>query len=429
MLARLGRRPVVLAGVVIALTLPAAPPVAAHRAVVTPSASASPGTWDEGPGPALLTSPTARLAALTCEGDLDEAALDPVLLVPGTQVYARENWEPSYLPVLLERGHAVCLVDLPQFGTRDIQASSGYVATAIRAMAAMSDRDISIIGHSQGAFLPHVALRIWPDLSPHVEDVVGVAGVYDRGSNALRGRCRTSCTPVLHQLATGSAFLANIGKRRLPAGPAYTNIGSLGDRTVTPQPAANQQPRASSILIQDLCPGRVIPLSEHAMIIGDAAALALVLDALDHPGPASVARVDTGVCEIGEYPGFDSAAYIAVAALAELRAGTPSANEPRRYCRHQPTCRKPRLRGYLTTRPRYRVGGHRVTLRTTAELHGRIKIVLGGRTITRTVDPGPVTLRIRRPANRARLTIKTRPAYYRTWTIEHTRWIGRPEWS
>jgi triacylglycerol lipase len=163
-----------------------------------------------------------------------------VLLVHGTAVAPEENWGPTYLPVLLDRGHAACTVRLPDYATRDVQANTEYVVTAIRAMAAASSRRISIIGHSQGALLSHTALRMWSDLSPHVDDVIGLAGVYDRGSQDIAARCQSRCPRVLHQLAPGSAFLQDIARRALPTGPAYTNIGTIGDSTVTPQPAAHR---------------------------------------------------------------------------------------------------------------------------------------------------------------------------------------------
>ena len=142
----------------------------------------------------------------------------PVLLVPGTTLTPMENWAPTYLPVLLDRGHAVCLVRLPRYGTRDVQANVEYVATAISAMAQRSTRPISTIGLSQGALLPMAALRTWPGLAAHVDDVIGLAGVYERGSTELVRRCRTRCLPVLHQLATGSAYLTHIARKPSPRG-------------------------------------------------------------------------------------------------------------------------------------------------------------------------------------------------------------------
>jgi triacylglycerol lipase len=225
---------VVVAGLLtpLLLTVPSMPHASANKT----------GNSSEGPGPAMLSPRADRLDALSCSGDLDDARHAPVLLVPGTTLTPEQNWGPTYRPVLLDRGHAVCMVRLPAYATRDVQANIEYVATAIRTMAARASRKISIIGGSQGALLPQVALRTWPDLPAHVDDVIGVAGVYDRGSEELVRRCRSTCLPVLHQMATGSAFLSAIGRRPLPGGPSYTNIGTRGDQTVTPQPARTGSP-------------------------------------------------------------------------------------------------------------------------------------------------------------------------------------------
>ena len=371
----------------------------------------------------MLTPRSARLKSLTCYGDLDGADRAPVLLVPGTAVTASENWDPTYRPQLRDRGHAVCTVDLPHYATRDVQASSEYVATAVRVMAKRSTRKLSIIGHSQGALLAQVALRTWPDLSANVDDVIGLAGVYDRGSVEMARRCRTRCTPVLHQLAAGSSFLRRISKRPLPSGPSYTNIGALADLTVTPQPAANRQPGATSYMVQDVCPSRGVPISEHAMIVGDNAALALALDALHHPGVARLYRLDRDVCRTGNYPGFDSIAYLAVATLTQARASERTKSEPALYCRYRPTCRNPSLRGRLIASPRYDVGHRSVTIQTRALGPGRIVVRLGDRVLRTQVQPGPVAFRISRPGARSQLRVLTRPRYYTAYATEASRWI------
>ena len=398
-------------------------PVLATLIAVPPPSSAD-AHRPEGPGPAMLSAASLRTASLTCHGDLEQAPRAPVLLVPGTAMSAEENWGSTYLPVLLDRGHAVCLVELPDFATRDVQASSEYVATAIRLMARGSSRRIATIGHSQGAFLPLVALRTWPDLSVHVADVIGLAGVYDRGSSRLTARCANRCTPVMHQLAARSAFLRSIRRVPLPAGPSYTNVGTVGDETVTPQPVANHQRGARSIMLEGACPGRATPPLAHAMIVGDAVALGLVIDALGHPGPASASRLDPYLCEQGEYPGFDSARFIAAASNVSARTARGTRAEPPLYCRRRPSCRDPNLRGLLTARIRYDVRRRTVTVRTEAQVPGRLRISLGGRVIQRAVRPGPVTVQIRRPARRARLVVASRPRHYTVWATEGGRWLN-----
>ncbi len=380
---------------------------------------------DEGPGPAMLTSRSHRVESLACIGDLDGSPRPPVLLIPGTGQSPENNWGPTYLPVLRERGHSVCSVRLPVNGTRDVQANAEYVATAIRTMARRTDRQISTVGHSQGALLPMAALRTWPDLVAHVDDVIGLAGVYDRGSEDLDERCERRCVPVLHQLAAGSAYLRDLARRPLPAGPSYTNIGALGDETVTPQPFANVQAGATSITVQGVCPRHQVPAPEHAMIIGDAVALELVLDALDHSGTAAAHRIDPATCAKQEYPGFDLLDYLGAALGPRPKVADPVAREPALYCRHRPSCSSPRLRGFVLDHPRITVGRHRVTVRAGVELPGRVRLRLAGRRLVARVQPGPVVLTIARPARRGRLFVETRPKYYTAWAAEARRWVAR----
>jgi len=404
----------VLAGALVPLFFPTGPPTAAAAAAAR----------DEGPGPAMVTSHSQRVESLACIGDLDGSARPPVLLIPGTGQSPEKNWGPTYLPVLRERGHSVCSVRLPVNGTRDVQANAEYVATAIRTMARRTSRPISTIGHSQGALLPMAALRTWPDLAAHVDDVIGLAGVYDLGSQDLEERCEARCVPVLHQLAAGSAYLRAIARRPLPAGPSFTNIAAFGDETVTPQPFANLQPGATSMTVQSVCPRHQIPAPEHAMIIGDAVALALTLDALDHPGPAAPGRIDPATCAERQYPEFDLLAFLGEALGPRPKVADPVAKEPALYCRHRPDCRKPRLRGFVLGQPRITVGRQRVTLRATVELPGRARLRLGGRKVVATVQPGPLVLTIARPARRARLFVETRPTYYTAWAAEARRWVS-----
>jgi triacylglycerol lipase len=375
------------------------------------------------PGPAMLSPAADRADALSCSGDLDEARRPPVLLVPGTSLTPTENWNPTYRPVLLERGHAVCMVRLPAYATRDMQANIEYVATAIRMMADRSSRKISTIGDSQGALLPQAALRTWPDLAADVSDVIGVGGVYDRGSKALVGRCRTNCIPVLHQMATGSAFLAALRRRPLPHGPSYTNIGTRGDQTVTPQPSANQVPGATSIMVQDACPLHRVPEPQHTMILGDSVALALALDALDHDGPASSRRLSWGVCFRGSYPEFDLDDLLSRRADKQLAPQTRS--EPRLYCRDQRGCQDAAQRGYLLSGPRVTVGRHRITVRARALQPGKVRVAVPGHAVVRRVRPGAFALKVPRSSGGGDVVVATRWGFYRAWAVEARRSVAR----
>jgi triacylglycerol lipase len=362
-----------------------------------------------------------RVGAVRCTGDLTTGPR-PVLLVHGTGLTAAENWSGSYLPALVADGRAVCTVSLPATAVGDVQTNAEYVATAIREVHTRAGRRIAVLGHSQGAMLPRLALRVWPDLAARVDDVIGLAGVYDRGSSDLVRRCETECVPAMHQMATGSRLLRAVGRRALPAGPAgpsYTNIGALGDLTVTPQPAANQQAGATAVAVQDVCPGREIPVSEHAMIIGDAVAKALVDDALEHAGAAVAARIDTATCDEVYYPGFVPEPFLDAASSirARLRPTTPSEAPVRCYLR--PTCSDASGRGRLLEGARVEVTRRSVTWTGRVPLDGRVRVSFRGSSYVRRVRPGSVTLRVDRPRGaRGTMVLSTMPDRYSVWARE-----------
>ena len=308
-----------------------------------PSAQAA-GPRSDQPGPPFHASKKERLSTLACEGDLVDSERRPVLLIHGTSVTSEEHWGATYLPALLKRGHSVCTIDLVDYGYADVQVTVERVASAIRYLGRHSDgRKIAILGHSQGAFQAFFALRIWPALKRYVDDVIGLAGAYDRGSESIRDDCRSEdgCVPAFHQIATGSRFLKALKRYPLPAGPSYTTIGTLADSVITPQPAANRQPGAHAVEIQDVCPGRrSIDQLDHILMAGDAVAYALVIDALDHRGTASVERIDPAVCGQMFFAGVKVVQFLFYVPSLITRKGATTQRPPRLRCYLRPRCAK-----------------------------------------------------------------------------------------
>ncbi len=352
--------------------------LAACAAVPAPAAAAD-------PPPALVEPAASRLGALRCYGDLARAPGLPVLLVHGTNVDADGNWHWGYRKALLETGHGVCTVDMPNYATGDVQRSVEYVVTGIREVHRRSGgRKLSIVGHSQGGFQPVFALRVWADLAPMVDDFVGLAGAYDNRSRALSGGCAGMCIAAFKQISAGSRFANQLARRRLPAGPSYTAVATLFDDTVTPQPRSNELPYGAgrSIQIQDICPGRRFPVAglDHIAMAGDAVAYELVMDALSHPGTADPARISRSVCaNLLFFPRADliDLAVRLPAIFGSSGQGTPVADEPPLRCYMDPACPEKRLTGARLTRR-----GGSVVLRLRADQAGLARVRLK-RTSTR----------------------------------------------
>lgn len=353
------------------------------------------------PGPLLLTPATDLAASLNCTPDLASSDRTPVLLVHGTGATPSDDFGWNYLKLLPAAGVPTCTVTIPNRALRDVQGNVEYVVFAIREMARVSGRKISIIGHSQGAFLPTYALRFWPDLARKVDDFIGYAGTYTYGTDVSNAICGTpaTCVTAFTQFRPGSRFLRSVAAAPLPEGPSYTGFTTSTDEIVTPQPTASvlEAPGARTYNLQDLCPADP---AEHLLIIGERPMYALTLDALGHAGPADLARLGTAGC--GLLPGVAESAPALASFATGIAAETPGAaspdmTEPALRCYLDASCVQPRLAPVLTARttPR-RIKDRRKRLRYTTR--GTVSLPSG----TTERCGGRVTIRIRR----ARRTVR-----------------------
>ena len=258
-----------------------------------------------------LTVPEPELAAaLSCPVAFTHADHPPVLLVHGTAITPEQSWAWNYAKVLPGLGYDVCTVRLPDHALGDIQVASDYVVFAVRTMAAASNRRIAVIGHSQGGLEPRWALRWWPDLRSLVDDYVGLAspnhGIYAADACAQSG----NCWPAVWQMAENSHFLAVLNSVDEAAVPvSYTNVYSLTDELVqpevpTPTSALRAATNVTNLAIQDVCPGRPV---HHVGLLADAVTFAIVMDALDHEGPADPSRLAASICTQTLMPGVTAA--------------------------------------------------------------------------------------------------------------------------
>jgi hypothetical protein len=270
-----------------------------------------------------LDVPAAKLrAGLHCQKSVTNARRTPVLLVTGTGVDGHEAWPDGVQRSLTAAGRPSCYVDFPQHTTADIQVSVQYLVAAIRATARRAGRPIAMFGVSQGGLLPRWALTYWPSLRRLVTDVVAVAGTQHGTTifEGLTGACGTSCafTAAGWQQAAGSKLEKALARYpdESPGPTAWTTVRSLDDEVV--QPTSGPSPAsalrgASNIVIQAVCPGRVV---SHIGTGVDSVSYAVLADALAHRGPASAKRLPGSVCARPFAPGLDETATRA--AIAHL---------------------------------------------------------------------------------------------------------------
>jgi triacylglycerol lipase len=273
---------------------------------VAPSGPAAHATAKPPPGPPLDVPANELASALSCPASFSHRGHDPVLLVHGTGLNAEQSWAWNYERVLPTVGFDVCTVTLPAHALGDIQVASEYVVYAVRTMSAAAHRRVSVIGHSQGGLEPRWALRWWPDVPGLVSHYVGLASPnhgIDAADVCVASR---NCWPAVWQFAHGSRFLAALNRgSESPGATLYTAVYSLTDELVqpvlpAPTAALAPAPNASSVAVQDVCPGRPV---NHISLLDDAVVFSIVMRALTSSHPARAADIGRSVCTQTTMPG------------------------------------------------------------------------------------------------------------------------------
>jgi hypothetical protein len=234
------------------------------------------------------------------------------LSVPGDQLAAAAWCDPS---VTAESGkQAVLLIH-----------GSGSAVYAARFAYQRSGCKSAIIGHSQGALMAVWIAKFWPEVADHATDVIGLSGPMN-GSRLLNTLCVAgSCAPLGWQVAMGSHTTAAAINAPLPATAAFTSIGSRTDEFVFPEPQASTLAGATTVMVQDRCPLRVV---DHVTMFFDAVGCALVLDSRHHAGPAASSRMSPAaglqlampnVDLLGAAPIINSVAAVAAGLLDPAR--------------------------------------------------------------------------------------------------------------
>jgi triacylglycerol esterase/lipase EstA (alpha/beta hydrolase family) len=231
---------------------------------------------------------------------------DPVLLVHGVTQTPGETWGWSYARILLSQGFDLCTVALPDFGRADIQLQTEYVVHAIETIAERAGAKIDVVTHSMGALPARAAVKWWPEVRGLVDDLVLVAGL-NHGTVHMLWQCAMDCVPSFWQAKPGSRFLAalNAGDET-PGDASYTSVYSRTDLAVQPElpgNATSELAGASNVAVQDLCAIRLVV--DHPQTVSDSAVYAVVMDALNHSGPADPARIDRSACMQVVAPGID----------------------------------------------------------------------------------------------------------------------------
>lgn len=275
------------------------------------------------PGPKLSVPKATLDAALTCYGD-PKAGPRPILLNPATSVTPEENYSWNWAKVFAKQGRYHCTVTMPFHTFGDIQVAAEHLVHAIRTMHQRTGRKIAILGHSQGGMSPRWALRFWPDVRSKVAELVGMAPS-NHGTQVLFSCIPglTTCVPAVWQQKAGSAFMKALNSRAETfAGIDYTNVFTLLDEVVVPPTSSGLttgRGNIANVRVQDVCP--LDPYEHVLMGTVSPAVYAAVTDALNHAGPAKVARIDRSLCSKPFMPGIDP---LDVASFAPVLLALPN---------------------------------------------------------------------------------------------------------
>ena len=287
-------------------------------------------------------------ASFQCNMDLRSAQRSPVLLVPGTALDPDENFGWNYVPALGALGWPVCTVRLPEHTLGNIQASAEHIEFAIREASRLSGHAVKVIGFSQGGMAPRWPLRFSPDTRQKVEELISLSGSH-RGTLGADLFCGpfaqpdpdgvVGCEAAIWQQGLASAFITalNAGYETVPE-VDYTAIYTLFDDVLfenagpTPTSALfDVGPNVASLTLQQLCPANTA--NHRAIGTYDPVGWAIALDALEHEGPADLARILGGgapgshaACAASLMPGVDPATFASNLALYDTAVATNLGN-------------------------------------------------------------------------------------------------------
>lgn len=341
------------------------------------------------PGPSLTVPAAALKASVVCTADVAHARRPPVLLLSGTAINSHSMYGWNVERALHADQVPFCTSDQQgalQSNMDDLQTRGEYVTYAIRTMYALAGRRIAVLGHSQGGMIARWSLRFWPDTRHMVEKMIGVAAD-NHGTTDAGPACTFGCSAAFWQQAPDSNFISALNSRAVTfPGIDYTEIYTNTDELVRPPAESSSlpaSPSVSNIAVQDVCPAD----NPDHMLLGtvDPVAWALIVEALDHDGPADPKQISPTVCTEGVMPGVNDpmlAADMAAAAVYVAQAGGYShvLSEPPLRCYVTATCPArtvvPACRSQRILRVRIERAIHTV-LRATLDGH---RLALHGRT-------------------------------------------------
>jgi hypothetical protein len=183
----------------------------------------------------------------------------------------------------------------------DAQVSSEYVASAIQSLYSMSgNKQILLIGHSQGNLNIQWALNYWPSTRSKVASYASFSGDFQGTGEgpilaAVQDLAVKGTDPSVIQqsvlLGQQSNFLKALNKRGNMALVPTTSLYGIEDEIIQPVTTATTLGGGGAAFtrtsVQAICPLQVV---DHFEILINSVAFYLALDAFTYGGAANIAR-------------------------------------------------------------------------------------------------------------------------------------------
>ncbi|KAH8795322.1 hypothetical protein BGZ57DRAFT_809880 [Hyaloscypha finlandica] len=258
----------------------------------------------------------------------------PVLMSPGTGATGVGTFSSNIGKLLSGTSFAdPVYLNVPQNLLNDAQANAEHVAYALQYLYAMTSKKPAIVTWSQGSLNAQWAFKYWPSIPKIVTDHIAISPDY-HGTVLAYILCpgfttanAIACVPSVIQQEYNSNFITKL--RSNGGDSAYvptTTVYSLTDEIVQPQEgtAASgflndaRNVGVSNTFLQGACLAEPAGLLyTHEGVLYNPVAYALVVDALQHPGPGSFSRV-SGQCGAIVAPGLSLSDVIETEALIPL---------------------------------------------------------------------------------------------------------------
>jgi hypothetical protein len=243
----------------------------------------------------------------------------PVILVPGTAVPSGTTWYYTFSKLGNSTDADVVWINLPRASLSDAQVNAEYVAYAINYITSLCAKPAALISWSQGGLNTQWALKYWPSTRPALQDFIAMSPDF-HGTIVEAAICPAldyiACTPSILQQAYTSQFIQTL--RSTSGDSAYvptTIVYSSFDEIVEPMSGRNasailKDPRGVGVTLahlQSVCPDQPAGgFYTHEGVLYNPLAWALAIDAITHPGPGRLDRLDLKqVCGMALAPELD----------------------------------------------------------------------------------------------------------------------------